>query len=68
MKTIKIKIKNTENRKSKISYLKRKIKFVNKQKRHKKFFFQKDFSIFVLKDFIIYNIILYHIYKRFFIL
>ena len=53
MKTMKIKMKNTKNRNSKISYLqvqwlkltfselKRKIKFINKQRRHTIFFSKK---------------------------
>ena len=53
MKTIKIKMKSTKNQKSKISYLtlqllkltfselKRKIKFINKQRRHMKKKFKK---------------------------
>ena len=56
MKTIKIQIKNTENRKSKISYLKRKIKFLNKKRRHMQICFQKVFFLY-LKDFIFYKYI-----------
>ena len=57
MKTIKIEIKNTENQKSNISYLKRKIKFVNKQRRHTKKKNPKTFKFFDLKDFIFYKYI-----------
>ena len=67
MKTMKIKMKSTKYRKSNISYLtvqwlkqtfsklKRKIKFINKQKRHTKKLFQKVFLFFYSKDFIFYK-------------
>ena len=68
MKTMKIKIKNTKNRKSKISYLivqwlkltfselKRKIKFINKQRRHTKKNFQKVFNCLIQKILYFINI------------
>ena len=50
MKTIKIKIQNTKKQK-----LKRKIDFINKQRRHT-ILFPKSFYFFNLKDFIFINI------------